>query len=182
MAEVADISNFIVADVIKSTSAIPVKKSKAHRTYKNPKKIPAKPKEKIAGQVFLIVKYDGEKYSAETILPTNGSDNESIYREANEYAESLTIKYNHKKYGYQAVPIHIPGTIPVMYLNLEVPTYYKNTKYYATMRSTFGDDTEYRAIALWKTEAEAIQFAKMSESMKNSRYIYTYIGGPVELC
>jgi hypothetical protein len=163
------ISDFIIVDSIKSTSILPVKTSKSRKTYYNPKKIQIKPKEKINGQVFLIVKYDGEQYNAEFICA-----DESV-------AEQLTIDNNHKKYGYHAVPIHIPGTIPVMYLNLEVPTYYKNTPYYATMRSTYGDDTGCRAVALWTTKAEAVQFAKISESMKNPKYIYTYIGGPVEL-
>ena len=154
-----------------TTSTLAVKKSKKH-----PKRhIQKKNKDnKITGQVFMIVKYDGDKYSAYSIV-----DIEREY--ADEIAEQLTIENNYKKHGYMSVPIHIPGTIPVMYLNIEVPTYYKNTQYYATMRSTYGD-SECRAIALWKTELEAVQFANLSESMKNPKFIYTYIGGPIKLC
>ena len=122
---------------------------------------------------FMIVKYDGECYSAYSII-------ESTHEEADLIADRLTSENNHKKHGYSAIPIHIPGTIPIMYLNLQTPIYYKNTQYYATMRSTYGGDTEFRAIALWKTEKEAVEFANISESMKNPKFIYTYIGGPVE--
>ena len=154
-----------------TTSTLAVKKSKKHPKRHNQKK---NKDNKITGQVFMIVKYDGDKYSAYSIV-----DIEREY--ADEIAEQLTIENNYKKHGYMSVPIHIPGTIPVMYLNIEVPTYYKNTQYYATMRSTYGD-SECRAIALWKTELEAVQFANLSESMKNPKFIYTYIGGPIKLC
>lgn len=154
-----------------TTSTLAVKKSKKHPKRHNQKK---NKDNKITGQVFMIVKYDGDKYSAYSIV-----DTEREY--ADEIAEQLTIENNYKKHGYMSVPIHIPGTIPVMYLNIEVPTYYKNTQYYATMRSTYGD-SECRAIALWKTELEAVQFANLSESMKNPKFIYTYIGGPIKLC
>ena len=154
-----------------TTSTLAVKKSKKHPKRHNQKK---NKDNKITGQVFMIVKYDGDKYSAYSIV-----DTEREY--ADEIAEQLTIENNYKKHGYMSVPIHIPGTIPVMYLNIEVPTYYKNTQYYATMRSTYGDP-ECRAIALWKTELEAVQFANLSESMKNPKFIYTYIGGPIKLC
>ena len=158
------ISSPAVTKNIRSTSSLVAKKYKKHPKRPNPKK---NKDNKITGQVFMIVKYDGDKYSAY-------SSTTDIREYADEIAEQLNIENNHKQHGYMAVPIHIPGTIPVMYLNIEVPTYYKNTQYYATMRSTYGD-SECRAIALWKTELEAVQFANLSESMKNPKFIYTYI-------
>jgi len=177
------ISNPAVTKNIRSTSSLVAKKYKKHQKRSNPNTKKNKDN-KITGQVFMIVKYDGDKYSAYSIVndtATRGSSTTDIREYADEIAEQLNIENNHKQHGYMAVPIHIPGTIPVMYLNIEVQTYYKNTPYYATMRSTYGD-SECRAIALWKTEIEAVRFANLSESMKNPKFIYTYIGGPIKLC
>jgi hypothetical protein len=157
---------------LRSTALISLKK----RNIKS-KKLPNKHIK--MGRAYMIVKYDGENYSAYSIIESDDIENAATIAE--EKAEKLTAEYNYKKHGYSAVPIHIPGTIPIIYLNIQTPNYYKNTPYYATMRSTYGGNAEYRAIALWKTEKEAILFADMSKSMKEPRFIYTYIGGPLEV-
>ena len=152
---------------IRSTTSLSVK------TPKTPKfKISKSVNKQKMGRAFVIVKYDGENYSAHSI--TQSIDT------AEADAEQLTKENNHKKHGYSAIPIHIPGTIPIIYLKIQTPIYYNKTPYYVTMRSTYGGDTEFRAIALWKTEKEAILFSNISKSMQNPKYIYTYIGGPLE--
>jgi len=154
----------------KSTALISIKK---HTKILKSKSNKLHPK---MGRAYMIVKYDGENYIIHSIIES--TDIVNAEKEAETKADQLTLEHNHKKHGYSAVPIHIPGTILIMYLNLETPIYYKNTPYYATMRSTYGGDTEFRAIALWKTEKEATVFASISESMKDPKFIYTYIGGP----
>ena len=157
----------------RSTALISIKKptkilkSKSNKTH---------PK---MGRAYMIVKYDGENYITHSIIES--TDIINAEKEAETKAEQLTLEHNHKKHGYSAVPIHIPGTILIMYLNLQTPIYYKNTLYYATMRSTYGGDTEFRAIALWKTEKDATVFANISKSMKDPKFIYTYIGGPLKV-
>ena len=154
---------------VRSTTSLSVKTPKTLKFKTLKSKSDNKQK---MGRAFVIVKYDGENYSAHSI--TQSIDTAEVD------AEQLTRENNHKKHGYSAIPIHIPGTIPITYLKLQTPIYYNKTPYYVTMRSTYGGDTEFRAIALWKTEKEAMLFADISKSMQNPQFIYTYIGGPLE--
>ena len=156
--------------VYRSTASISIKKPKIFKITKNK----SNNKQKMES-AFVIVKYDGENYSTHSIIGSVTADY------AEEIADQLTLEYNYKKHGYSAIPVHIPGTIPIIYLKYQTPIYYKNIPYYATMRSTYGDNTEFRAIVLWETDKEAIEFANISKSMKNPKFIYTYIGGPIIL-
>ena len=126
------------------------------------------------GQYWGIISFSKETGYIVSQFYNNQEESEKL-------ADELTTKHSINGIGYQAVPVHIAGTYPIIYVKKQIPQYSADTDYYVTMRSTFGGGTEHRALALWPTKKEAVAFCGLSELMKDPKLVYTFIGGPVHL-
>jgi hypothetical protein len=84
--------------------------------------------------------------------------------------------------GLMAVPVHLAGTNIIKCITCTIPRYKKDVEYYVTMRSTYGNKPEFRALALWESKTDAEKIASFTQNINApSELIYTYIGGPVAL-
>jgi hypothetical protein len=140
---------------------------KQFKRAKKPKKENLVPCFDLCG-VIIYTKESG--HSIDSIHLTN-NDAESYIEEKNKKSGQILF----------IVPVHVPGTHTIMYLKEKLPKIRYGVDYFASMRAAKKANTENMAIALWDSKEAAIRNAKISESMIDPNFIYTYIGGPVQI-
>lgn len=126
---------------------------------KHKKDIPSEKKEYLPEGSWAVILYSRtlKKYSIHKIYKT--------VEDAEKVADEIPFS--------AIAPIYSAGSKLFKYVKIITNKYFKNTTYYATIRSI--KNPSFRSIALWETEKEARTFVKSSENM-NEIEQYTYIG------